>query len=97
MHVKKPDPLPTGASKPPRVCSVCGSVSYSVGGIHPQCAEEQADAKRVARIKRENKSRKPPAKADKSQASKAWHKACPKCNAQVHVRKRTCECGYRFS
>jgi hypothetical protein len=25
-----------------------------------------------------------------------WHKRCPKCQAQVHVRKPNCQCGHRF-
>jgi len=93
VQVKKPAPLPTGDSKPLRVCPVCGAVSYSLAGVHPQCAQEQADARRVARIKRENK----PTKTDRSSKLAAWEKRCPKCQTRLHVRKRTCECGYRFS
>jgi hypothetical protein len=95
MHVKKPDPLPARESKPVRICAVCGQVSYSQGGIHPQCAQEQADAGRVARIKAENKAELKD-KPNGLLVSKPWCKACPKCQLQMHVRKRTCECGYRF-
>ena len=56
MHVKKPEPLPTGSGKAVRICEVCGQASYSASGIHPQCAQEQADARRVARIKAEDKA-----------------------------------------
>lgn len=95
MHVKKPEPLPTGSGKAVRICEICGQASYSASGIHPQCAQEQADARRVARIKAEDKA------AYKEQATgpsvaKAWSKACPKCRLQMHVRKRTCDCGYQF-
>jgi hypothetical protein len=95
MHVKKPDPLASGEIKPVRRCSVCGQASYSVGGVHPQCAQEQADARRVARIKAENKVEEKN-KATRPAVVKAWYKSCPKCQLQMHVRRRTCECGYKF-
>ncbi|MBI3864851.1 MAG: hypothetical protein HY290_23490 [Planctomycetia bacterium] len=95
MHVKKPEPLPLGETKPPRLCAVCGQVSYSLGGVHPQCAQEQADAGRLARIKAEKKAEL----RDKPRASpttRPWYKSCPKCRLQMHIRKKACECGYRF-
>lgn len=55
MHHKKPSPLHLPASKPPRMCPVCGVASYSRDGIHPQCAQKQADAPRVAKIKADTK------------------------------------------
>jgi hypothetical protein len=97
MHDKKPDPLIATEIKPRRLCSVCGRVSYSQGGIHPQCAEEQADAPRVARLKAAKKAAKPKAKVTNPNALSPWHKLCPKCRVQLHVRKLTCDCGYRFS
>jgi hypothetical protein len=27
---------------------------------------------------------------------KSWKKKCPKCDAEVHVRKKKCECGHNF-
>lgn len=33
------------------VCPVCGVVTYSRGGIHPQCSQVRADAPRVNRLK----------------------------------------------
>lgn len=48
--------LPIPLDKSPRVCSVCGKSSYSSGGIHPQCAEAQADGARVARLKAARKA-----------------------------------------
>ncbi len=56
MHHKKPTPLLVPVSKPPRVCPVCGTSSYSRDGIHPQCAQKQADAPRVAKIKAQVKA-----------------------------------------
>lgn len=95
MHVKKTEPLPLEGHRPVRICVVCGEVSYSAGGIHPQCAQEQADAPRIARIKAEQKTEKK-CKAAGPIAAKPWFKACPKCGLQLHVRKRECECGYQF-
>jgi hypothetical protein len=49
MNYQKPAPIyfvtPKGVK-----CPVCGMVSYSMGGIHPQCAVKQADAPRLARL-----------------------------------------------
>ena len=93
MSVKKPPPLiPRRRHEP---CPVCGEISYSLGGIHPQCSVRQADAKRVERIKRKAKAKK---KTEKSPpARKAWQKPCPKCRTMQHVRKKTCECGHVFA
>jgi hypothetical protein len=29
--------------------------------------------------------------------SRLQHKSCPRCRAEVHIRKRTCDCGIGFS
>lgn len=55
MNPKKPEPL---FVEPVRgqICPVCGKRSYSLHGIHPQCAVQQADAprqKKLAEAKRE--------------------------------------------
>lgn len=97
MHNKKPVPLTSLGDKPRPVCPVCGTVSYSLGGVHPQCAERQADAKRVARIKTAKKSKNPKEKVGNPSAIRPWHKICPKCRRQLHVRKRICDCGHQFS
>jgi tRNA(Ile2) C34 agmatinyltransferase TiaS len=34
------------------VCPVCGTTTYSAGGIHPQCAVEQADQPRLEKLRR---------------------------------------------
>ena len=51
MDHKKPEPLsplPLGR----KYCPVCGDVSYSREGIHPQCAQAQADAQRLGKQKK---------------------------------------------
>jgi hypothetical protein len=49
MNSKKPEPLFVEqlAGQP---CPVCGKRSYSLAGIHPQCAMLQADAPRQRRL-----------------------------------------------
>jgi hypothetical protein len=79
------------------MCAVCGTVSYSPGGIHPQCAEELADAPRVERLKAEKKAEKPRGQGAKPNALNSWHKRCPKCRMHLHIRKLTCDCGHQFS
>jgi hypothetical protein len=49
MNSKKPEPLfVQELSGQP--CPVCGKRSYSLAGIHPQCAVQQADAPRQRRM-----------------------------------------------
>ena len=43
-HHKKPEPL--NVQQLGKECPVCHKRSYSAGGIHPQCAVQQADAPR---------------------------------------------------
>ena len=50
MLHKKPAPL-MRSGQPRRLCPVCGTVSYSRYGIHPQCAQQQADAPRLERLR----------------------------------------------
>jgi len=90
MSAKKPEPLNPGRTREP--CPVCGEISYSLGGVHPQCAVRQADQKRMSRIKRQQATEstsKPPSSV------KPWQKICPKCKAVLHVRKKVCDCGYQ--
>jgi hypothetical protein len=35
-------------------------------------------------------------KAASSSTLGYWHKRCPQCQAQLHVRKMTCACGHQF-
>jgi hypothetical protein len=85
---RKPQPLYVLPQR--KCCPVCGAVSYSPSGIHPQCAMQQADAERMKRIKVQVK---PPAKAPAETSISPWQKICPKCKAVVHIRRKTCACG----
>jgi hypothetical protein len=80
---------------PRNLCPICGKAAYSAGGIHPQCAMQQADEPRLVRLKAakvaETKVKKPAA------ARQTWKKKCPKCGAQLHVRREACACGHKFS
>jgi RNA polymerase subunit RPABC4/transcription elongation factor Spt4 len=92
MSSKKPPPLiPRRAHDR---CPVCGEISYSVAGVHPQCAVRQADAKRLKRVKRNKQAgttKKP------ASGAKPWQRICPKCKALQHVRKKVCGCGHTFA
>lgn len=93
MSSKKPQPLIT-PEKPDRSCPVCGEISYSRAGIHPQCSVRQADAKRlndIQRDKKDDKTKKP------DNSARPWQKVCPKCKALQHVRKGACTCGHTFA
>lgn len=83
-------PTPMIAERGKKICPVCGTPSYSAGGVHPQCAVRQADS---ARQKQQKAKKKPAAK--KSQQS-LWRKRCPKCGTEIHVRKKVCFCGFEF-
>lgn len=50
MSIRKPTPL--FELKQVRRCPVCGEASFSRAGIHPQCAQRRADAKRMKRVRR---------------------------------------------
>ena len=89
MSYKKPQPLLS--NKAHESCPVCGEISYSVSGVHPQCSVEQADAKRMKRGAKDQKKPKPVSTA------KPWQRICPKCKAVQHVRKKTCSCGHTFA
>jgi hypothetical protein len=99
MSEKKPEPL--NPTKTPDRCPVCGEVSYSLGGVHPQCSVRQADAKRTDRLKLEKLAAQADTKTEKPGAqgnrAAAWQKSCPKCNAFQHVRKTVCDCGHVFT
>ncbi|MBM3968883.1 MAG: hypothetical protein FJ302_03330 [Planctomycetes bacterium] len=42
------------------------------------------------------KAKKPDKSVTLDATPSAWRKPCPKCGAQVHVRKAQCECGHKF-
>ncbi len=89
---KKPQPL-----TPPRIynrCPVCGEISYSRDGVHPQCSVKRADRARIELIKRDTtivKAKKP------SRGIASWQRICPKCHALQHVRKKVCDCGHTLA
>lgn len=94
-----------------RKCLVCGENSYSLSGIHPQCAARQYDESNRDRLKRENAAAKESLTSNGSTAKAAtakptaaratatstWQKNCPKCGMLQHVRKSVCVCGHRFA
>jgi hypothetical protein len=87
---KKPEPLYHPARRAP--CPVCGHVSYSPAGIHPQCAMHAADQKQINRLKARKlaESKTAPAKLAR------YEKQCPKCRTIHHIRKQACNCGHSF-
>jgi len=97
MCYKEPVPLLPAHAAPPRLCPVCGTVSYSRQGIHPQCAEHQADAPRMERLSAGKMEGERKGKKANSSPHSYWQKRCPQCQAQLHVRKMTCVCGFQFA
>ena len=75
------------------LCPICGKASYSLGGIHPQCAMQQADEPRTLRLRAAKKAEAKTARPKK----RTWKKKCPKCGAHLHVRREACDCGHTFS
>ena len=92
MNIKKPTPRVVEQSG--NLCPVCGKRSYSRDGIHPQCAQLQAEAPRNEenRAKRQAEKEAP----TKKEVRRSWDKQCPRCGAKFHVRKKACECGHNF-
>jgi hypothetical protein len=54
--VSEKKPTPVMSERNSTKCPVCGQRSYSLGGIHPQCAMAQADAPRKAQLLAEKKA-----------------------------------------
>jgi endogenous inhibitor of DNA gyrase (YacG/DUF329 family) len=77
---------------PKNLCPICGKASYSAGGIHPQCAMQQADAPRMVRV-RAAKAAEPKVKKP---ARQPWTKRCPECGNDTHARLNVCKCGHSF-
>lgn len=77
-------------------CPVCGEISYSAAGVHPQCSMRQADEKRAAALKLAKEAAKLEKPAAATKIESRWRKTCPKCQAMQHVRKAVCFCGYAF-
>jgi ribosomal protein S27AE len=76
------------------LCPICGKATYSRGGIHPQCAMQQADAPRVVQIRAAKLAE---AKIDKPKPMAAKKKKCPECDAQLDSRQQACACGFEFN
>jgi rRNA maturation endonuclease Nob1 len=77
---------------PKHLCPVCGKPAYSLGGVHPQCAIEQADQPRIVKL-RAAKAAEPKTKKPVRQN---WQKRCPECDAQSHISVKVCKCGHAF-
>jgi len=93
MSERKPFPVIAGGNQ--NLCPVCGERSYSAAGMHPQCGQQQADAARKKEIAAEKTAEEnSPEEAPSLQRS--WKKKCPKCDAELHVRKKICSCGHNF-
>jgi hypothetical protein len=94
MYQKKPTPFINEHTK--RICPVCGKQSYSAGGIHPQCAVQQADAPRQRQLKA-NKEAEAKSKSPTTKPPATWNKKkCPECGLEVHSRQKACTCGFEF-
>ena len=77
---------------PKHLCPVCGKPSYSLGGVHPQCAIQQADEPRMVRLR----AAKAAAPKTKKPARQSWQKRCPACGLESHVARKVCQCGHNF-
>lgn len=86
MSEKKPAAFPPLRERPN--CPVCGKVSYSLGGMHPQCAVVRADASLQA-------SRK--AKKEVAAPRGGFTKRCRGCGRTVPARRMVCDCGRSFA
>jgi hypothetical protein len=95
MSEKRPKPLL--ATRVNHRCPVCGQISYSRAGIHPQCAARQEDEKRKSRMKQEKPSAQAKKPAIPASGVPPWRKVCPKCNTLQHARKTVCRCGHTFA
>lgn len=95
--VSEKKPTPVIAQRNSKECPVCGQRSYSLGGIHPQCAMAQADAPRKLQLIAKKKA-DALVKAQTGNATLAlWEKLCPRCGARLPARKIACSCGHRFT
>ena len=92
MNQKKPEPL-FAAQPAHKYCPVCGEVSYSKQGIHPQCAQAQADELQSEQLKAKRKSS---ISTSSTLFVNPWYKRCPRCGTHLHARKKHCDCGHTF-
>lgn len=95
MSAKKPIPL-----IPPLVhsrCPICGELSYSRNGVHPQCSAQQADENSKSRIKRDKPLRDVYKAAKSDTEIDPLKERCPVCSALQQDRITVCECGHVFN
>ena len=69
MLNSKPAPLLAAGAAVRRLCPICGSIAYSVAGVHPQCAMLQADAVRAKRLRERRKTARKNRKSRQSDRS----------------------------
>ena len=86
MSERKPVPIFSWPARPR--CPVCGYTSYSLAGIHPQCASVASDKVRIARTVTKTVEKPIEPKL------KRYEKNCPSCRCIVHVRLIKCGCGH---
>jgi endogenous inhibitor of DNA gyrase (YacG/DUF329 family) len=95
MCAKQAESVLRAAGRKP--CPICGKASYSLGGVHPQCSQRQADVKTSERLKAAQKAEALSPKAAPAPTAKIWQKRCPECHVHVHVRQARCACGFTFA
>src|SRR6185436_10930365 len=91
MSIIKPVVVIPGPEK--ILCPICGKPTYSRGGIHPQCAMEQADEPRITRLRN---ARRADANTEKPRPM-LHKKRCPECDSYSDARREVCGCGFHFS
>jgi rRNA maturation protein Nop10 len=79
-----------------KMCPVCGQRTYSANGIHPQCAVLQADAPRQRQLTAKKKADAEKKREERTPPSMWQKKKCPKCGVEVHIRRKSCNCGFDF-
>jgi hypothetical protein len=91
--IHKTAPLHAAVAR--QACPVCRHPSYSAAGIHPQCAQIRAEARRLRRASAlVGADGRASAKA-KSKTS-SWYRPCFRCGRVLHVRRLSCDCGQSF-
>ena len=68
---------------PKHLCPICGKAAYSLGGIHPQCAIQQADEPRIVKLA-------PPRRSNprlRNREQEKWKKRLPMSGAGSQHRR----------
>ncbi len=95
VSTKKPPPLGNGSPARKR-CPVCGEISYSQAGIHPQCNQVRSESERLKRVEKSAVAAQLIEELTQRPVMGRWDKTCPRCGTRLHSRKKTCECGHVF-